>query len=766
MRSSSKKWMLLGMSLALACGQCQPARAASANSAKTPDNSSNTVPMQATSTVGSCVTVEAVLIPRDPAAKLFGGWVADNYAVVKTTISNHCPDQQFILHDIYFDYRDWSLSGVYPELSKPTPCPAAAQAASPTAAPGTVPPTAAPGTATPAPAPAPGDSPQKPATGCPAPAQEYTQDSKPGQVATVGALDVQDQLTEASVFSRRNLIVNGLVLVGTVAGGYAFIGSTAWTQGIGAYNSAFIPGFQKFWPDRRIDQEKNVLSLGYRTDQSTAIAKDDHGSYYAFFPLAAFLVPELKALFLSDPAAFLNPAEVLFDISGRHTGSGGGMAKSFKSKSKKGSEESLRDFLLDIVAAIPGGSQPQSTDEAARRGQSVKLLLELAAPCTEQDCHPYDKDTQQRILAEKFLFQHASLNAVKIVARGVMTVNVESIPPTIDTVTFDNEKDGSSLWTVQSAAPKPPAPNPSGVNPSAAGDPPAAGKTQRTAATPAQGSAPSAAASATPAPATPSTAAAASTSSGAAAKDLTGVIAGKFLTDGTPAITAIAVPGADGAKLTDYIVDKSLQAVSAKATDTSLPFKLQLAKTLPAASTLTFQVSHSTGDSSQGASAQTTSNKFVYTVTYAATPKIAKVTMDNDDKADVWQTPGKLNGTAAGTDLDGGTIAVSTLKVGGKDATLADYIGTLVEVPKSSSATELAFQLQLLKPVPDGSTLSFVVSKGTGANAQSDPKDYAVTNPAAAAKPPAATAAKPAATANKPTATAAKPAQPAKKRTP
>jgi hypothetical protein len=149
-------------------------------------------------------------------------------------------------------------------------------------------------------APAPAASSPTPAGDCTATAQ-YTRSSEAGQVAIVGALDVQDQLTEASVFSRRNLIVNGLVLVGTVAGGYAFIGSTAWTQGIGAYNSAFIPGLQKFWPDRRIDQEKNVLSFGYRTDQSTAIAKDDHGSYYAFFPLAVFLMPNLKALFLSNP---------------------------------------------------------------------------------------------------------------------------------------------------------------------------------------------------------------------------------------------------------------------------------------------------------------------------------------------------------------------------------------------------------------------------------------------------------------------------------
>lgn len=63
-------------------------------------------------TFSSCITVEAVLLAKEPAAMLFGGFVAENYPVVKTTLSNHCEDQQFILHDIYFDYRQWALSGV------------------------------------------------------------------------------------------------------------------------------------------------------------------------------------------------------------------------------------------------------------------------------------------------------------------------------------------------------------------------------------------------------------------------------------------------------------------------------------------------------------------------------------------------------------------------------------------------------------------------------------------------------------------------------
>jgi hypothetical protein len=746
----------------LVSGQCQAAPAASSNNMKPADNSSSAIPLQATSTVGSCVTVEAVLLPREPAAKQFGGWVADHYAVVKTTVSNQCDDKQFILHDIYFDYSEWALSGLYQGLVPTALC------SSPTAA-GTASSTSAsPDSSLAVPAP----SFPIPSNDCSTSAQ-FARGSQPGQVATVGALDVQDQLTEASVFSSRNLIVNGLVLVGTVAGGYAFIGSTAWTQGIGTYNSVFIPGLQKFWPDRRIDQEKNVLSFGYRTDQSNAIAKDDHGSYYAFFPLSVFLMPNLKALFLSNPAAFINPAEVLLDINGES-------AK--PSKSKKASAESLRNFLLDLAATISGGTQTLGGDEAARRRQSMKLLVDLTAPCNltknptgewdaGEQC-PYDpKDSAQLIVlkqikAEKLLFAHASLNVVKIVAKGVMTVNVDNIPPTIDTVTFDGTADQAYYWTVTQPKATNPAPTTGAAtdaNANVAAAPGGKGaKGVRKESSNATAANAQVATPATPATAAAPAATASASNSGDCAstptadklaptpKDLTGVIAGKYLTGGTPAVAAITVPADAKATPDCYIVLKSMQAVTAKSTDTSMAFRLQLSKMLPSGSKLTFQVSHSAGNSSTGTSSQTTSNKYDYIVTYAgsatpaAEPVLANVKMDDDDKTDVWQIPGKLNGTATGTDLDGATIKVSALKIAGKAATVSEYIGTLVEVPKSSSAISLDFQLPLLKKIDDGSTVSFEVGKTVAGVTQSEAFGYIVKNPAASVKKAVPPAKKPA----------------------
>jgi len=719
MRCLPIKDLVLAVSLGALLQPSFSARAASAKPPQQLGNSGNTIPLNATSTVGDCLTVEAVLLPYRPAAMLFSGYVAKNFAVVKTTISNHCDNRQFILHNIYFDYSDWALSGYFP-LKSLCPCGEAKLADGDSSTPqsgndGHSSATSADCSATKA------TNPSSTTCNdlCPSSleADDYTKSSKPGQVATVGALDVQNEVTEDSIFSPRNLVINGLTLVGQVAQGYAFVGSAGAAMGIGAYNAAFVQNLAKFWPDRRLDQEKFLLSLGYRTDQSTAIAKDDHGSYYAFFPLATFLKPSLIKLFLDDPAVFINPAEALMPIGKDSTDT-----------------KSLTDFLLKIVRAIPNNS---SIDENT-------LLIDLASQCPGDKCLYKDPDKVVRVVAEKYLFGHASLNSVKIVARGVMTIPVDSVPPTIDTVKFDNE-DSASTWT---------------VTPAASATPAAGGGAQHTATTPGVKDAAHASAkpSASGGAKSGESADGAQPSAQTAASEnhLTGEITGKFLTGGTPAITALTVPDAKSPLGTDYYIDKSLAVVTNKSSDSSEAFTLILAHTLPSGSKLTFQVSRkssnstantSSESSTAGTSTQLTSNKFVYTVAYgsaSASPTLTKVTVENDSKTDVWQTPGKLSGTATGADLTDGTVAVSSLEIAGKTATVADYIGALAEVPKTSTATSLDFQLTLLKAVPDNSKVTFVVStKQADTVLKSQPVDYTVQKPTASPTKPAVKAAKP-----------------------
>ena len=57
------------------------------------------------------VSVEAVLLPYDVSRHVFGREVADNYATVEITVSNHNPDASLIVHTVYVDYSQWALSG-------------------------------------------------------------------------------------------------------------------------------------------------------------------------------------------------------------------------------------------------------------------------------------------------------------------------------------------------------------------------------------------------------------------------------------------------------------------------------------------------------------------------------------------------------------------------------------------------------------------------------------------------------------------------------
>jgi hypothetical protein len=700
------KYFLTAATLVACFLRCTSAQVTSATIADRSRTPSNSISLNTSTTVSDCISVESVLLPKKPTAMLFSGYVAEHFAVVKTTISNHCPNQQFLLHNIYFDYSDWALSGVY---SSPSTCTTAAT--------------------TQLSSPQPSQSPSKPQDGIAAPTPQSSQQSlqsgsqaspqtscdpwvkstKPGQVATVGALDVQEEVTEDSVFSARNLVINGLTLVGQIAGGYAFIGATSWSQGIGAYNSAFVPNLAKFWPDRRIDQEKYLLALGYRTDQTTAIAKQDHGSYYAFFPIAIFLTPTLKKLFLEDPAVFLNPAEAWLEP--------GAIDETGQPTKKKGESANLRYLLLTLAKRIdPRVDAPQ-------------LLTNLSASCkkgnTADSCPICAIDPtqfvacQSKVLAEKTLFGKASLNAARIVVKGVMTVEVNSIDPTIGNVTFDGEEKGAEQWQVTKAAKSA---STEGTNTEAGkGDKQAAAdRPQKPAASaPANNIIPDS-------KATPD-----STSA------RTGVITGKYLKGGTPEIVSISVPEKQNVTQSDYIAAGTLKPISGKSSDTSLPFTLNLGKTqMPSGTKLTFQVSRSSSDagssdgqSTKGDSDQLKSNAYVYVVSYPSiqsNPTIKDLSMDNETKVDVWQTPGKYSGTAIGTNLAAATISVSSLEIAGKPATISDYISSVADVAKTSDATTLDFQVALAKAVPVGSKISFVVTTKESNNTLTSTYGYIV----------------------------------------
>jgi hypothetical protein len=621
-----------------------------ASSQTKPATAAKTTPLPAVATVNASITVEAGLLTHDSAKQLFSGWVADHFAVVQVTIGNHSRDQQFILQDVFFDYSRWALSGLYTS-----------------------------------------GVPIKPQTSF----QDYQQGTKPGEISSIGALEVHDGLKSWSVFSPRNTLVNGLVLVGTTAGGFAFLGPTGFTQGVTGYNSAFIPGLQRFWPDRTIDQQTNVLKYGFQ--DKIVIAKEDPGKTYAFFPIDRFLSGGLADLYREDPAIFFNPAELFLDpnlpiiepkpksgdatlapAAADSSGSSGHCGKHIWRQSDCKQLISMKRRLLALIRSVPSnaslteadilldltspcqlsdlarksppgkasqnkpaneGQPPTSNDEkSATESADVdqKVNATGSGSQTPEDTCPYAGDPKKltEIQGLKNLMSGASLNSVHIVVSGIMTVDVETIPAIIAGLSFDNESKGESFWSDL--------------------------------------------------------------------KDKqTGVISGRYLTNGKPVITAIKLPAS------------GVQKAGASQQTSTATSTTPVAKQPPKATSKT-----KTPVSSTTAGSNTTSS----------------TASDGEAK------PGADNTTST-------SDTTSTPQVSG-------YISSLVAVQDGSTDSELHFSLQFKRQIPPGSTLTFQVVKtssksvnnGTnGANTSETTSsmnydysvDYKATTPAPA---PAATA--------------------------
>ncbi|RXH54239.1 hypothetical protein [Granulicella sibirica] len=653
-----------------------PAFAAAAKAAPA-ENSSNSIKLTATTTknVSDCIHVEAVLLAEKLAAMQFGGFVGKHYAVVKTTVSNKCDNQQFILHDIYFDYRDWALSGVLNKQDTQTTAKASGTQKDPAAA-----------TKDTAASARDANTVAKKTNRQAAGKQQDdngTASTESGKVATVGALDVEVQDEADAVWSVRNSMIKGLTLAGQVATGYAFLVSGEASKGINAYNSAFVQNLTNAWPDRRIDQEKNILSFGYRTDRTTAVAKDDHGSYYAFFPLETFLYPTLNKLFLRDPAIFLSSPEALLNAW---------LQPVSKSRTNKDLQPVI-DMLLDLADAVDRraanitGYQPPPVDiETDPKRKIANLLTDIGSPleevcdAAETEPSPHNKYLCLKYRGEKNLFQHASLNSVKIAVRGIMTVATNAVPPIIDKVVFDNEKTGAALWTLSTPSDGTPVASPPGCT-------------------------------LTDAP-----------------KTLTATVTGKFLTAGTPAITSITL--ADGTTAdTDCYIGKII-ADPLKSGDGSIPFSVQLLQTLESGAKLSFQVTRTVdpsdepgGGDSGSANKQLTSSTYDYTLQFEpGAPQLTAVAIDKDTDPASWKPGATLTGEVTGTNLTGATLTATALPPDGKSVTLSPTTTT-------SSPAKLTFSLTLpAQAIPAGSQLTFIANhaSATGAKLTSNSSRYSV----------------------------------------
>lgn len=211
------------------------------------------------------------------------------------------------------------------------------------------------------------------------------QSATANQVASVEYRIVRGEALDAQAWTARNWAMRLLQFVGVVATGSDFAFSEVGIlKSIGAYTGQVIPAAQVFWPDGTVGQLDRISDFGFHTNK--VIPKEASDIVVAFFPLDRFITPALKKLFLRSPAVFFVPAAALVD-------------------------QAVRGQIIGVLQRLVGAAQ-------VRKEDSVETLL-----------------SNSKI---KGLLDGISLNKVRVKVSGILSVDVDTVPARIDSVTFDN----------------------------------------------------------------------------------------------------------------------------------------------------------------------------------------------------------------------------------------------------------------------------------------------------------------------------------------
>lgn len=366
------------------------------------------------------VNAQAVLIPRVDANRIFGKEIANNYAVIQLTIGNKSSDAALIIHGVYIDYARWALSGTRPNAHSIT---------------------------------APGSRQER--------ADKFQVATEPSQIASAEYRVVRGQLADAQMWSKRNWTVRLLTFAGSLAGAYAFsIREKGFLRGIDAFSGVFVPGVAQVWPDGTQDQINRLSDFGYRANK--VVPQQGSEIIVCFFPIDRFLTPGFRQLFLRSPALFFAPMAMLVDKTiepdvKKALGDGFGM--------KDTTLDQLRNDLpcYAIAQQLLDDDKPsQAEPDEAKTGKdkAAVVSLEKSNPkvdtCLEnfglkrdamgislKSSDKENSDKFRRFLILDYISQ-MSLNQVKVVVDGVMTLDTTTIAAKIDSVEFDKTESGHS----------------------------------------------------------------------------------------------------------------------------------------------------------------------------------------------------------------------------------------------------------------------------------------------------------------------------------
>jgi hypothetical protein len=348
------------------------------------------IPLTTTSNVSQEASIQAVLIPSSLAQRIFGKEVSQNYAVVEVIVSNRDSNASLVLHSVFLDYSNWVLSGT--SMANRVPL-----------------------------------------TGLD-PTQAATKSS---QVASIESRLVRGELLDAQQWTKRNWTMRSLAALGTVAVGFEFPFSTDVIKGIGAFNGVVVPGASTLWPDGTVNQINRISDFGFQTNK--IIPKQGSDILVAFFPIDRFLTSTFRKEFLSNPAGWFVPFELLVDP-----------------KTEPGFEKIVKPLADGLLA----NSNATASDTNSFKAQMLQAMLagdcssgttSVATPATDNKPSAADgaaSPAHENDPACKLqrLINGVSLNNIHVVIEGVMTVDVATVPATIYSVDFQNAN-LPSIWT-------------------------------------------------------------------------------------------------------------------------------------------------------------------------------------------------------------------------------------------------------------------------------------------------------------------------------
>ena len=358
------------------------------------------VELPSKTTVRENVGVTAVLLTQPAVRRLFGKEIANTYAVVQLTISNRSADAAFVVHSAYIDTSQWALGGGttgFIDRSRRRD------------------------------------------------RESWRSDSRPNRVASVESRIARGQLLDAQQWSARNWTIRLLTVAGSLASGYSFAFKEAnVAKGIAAFNGNLVPGVAFAWPDGSIAQQNRISDFGYQTNK--IIGKQSGDIIVCFFPMDMFLSSSLRQLFLTSPGLFLSPYQILFMPKMNAIWNALGISE--EEQAQQTSVVSIKS-LRALHPCYSKSLEAKRIPKEQKDKDKTLDLLQTTQRSIIEGCEAELTELKNREALKKLDYiGRFGLQNIGVYVDGIMTVDVNTVPASIDQVTFDGDASKPDFWAV------------------------------------------------------------------------------------------------------------------------------------------------------------------------------------------------------------------------------------------------------------------------------------------------------------------------------